>query len=213
MLELLLDATCETVIMVMISTLSGIVLGLPVAVTLFTTSRFGLFENVIVNQLLGLAVNAIRSVPYIILMVVLIPLTRLLVGSSFGTVASTVPLSIAAIMLFCRTAEESLRNVPYGLVEAALAMGATRYQVIIKVIIPESLPSMVAGLTLVVISLIGFSAMAGAVGGGGLGDLGIRYGYQRYDFVVLLQVIIVLVVMVQGVQSLGDYCLAKKLRK
>ena len=212
MIELLLEATWQTILMVIISTAAGIVFGLPIAVLLFATARFSLFENLLINRLVGFTVNAIRSVPYIILMVVLIPFTRLVAGSSIGTVAATVPLSIAAIMLYCRIAEESLRTIPQGLIEAALSMGASRFQVIKKVVLAETLPSLIAGLTLVMISLVGFSAMAGAVGGGGLGDLGIRYGYQRYDLMVMLEVVGVLVAMVQGIQSLGD-ALVKKLSK
>lgn len=212
MFELLIEATWQTVLMVLISTIIGIIGGLPIAIALFATARLGLFENLLINRTVGLTVNAIRSIPYIILVVALIPFTRIITGSSIGTIAASVPLSIAAIMFFCRIAEESLRTVPNGLLEAALSMGATRFQVITKVVLPESLPSMISGLTLVMISLVGFSAMAGAVGGGGLGDLGIRYGYQRYDFVVMMEVIVILVLMVQGIQSTGDWA-AKKLRK
>lgn len=212
MISLLSQATGETILMVMISSLAGILLGLPLGVLLFTTDKHGLFQNKWVNMISGFLVNAIRSIPYIILVVSIIPLTRLITGTSIGTAAASVPLSIAAIMLYCRMVEDALRQLPKGLIEAAHSMGASRWQIITKVLIPESLPQLVSGLTLVVISLIGFSAMAGAVGGGGLGDVGIRYGYQRYNLVVIGEVVAILIVMVQIIQIIGD-SLVKKLRK
>lgn len=212
MISLLSQATGETILMVVISTLAGILLGLPLGVLLFTTDKHGLFQNRWVNTISGFLVNAIRSIPYIILVVSIIPLTRLITGTSIGTAAASVPLSIAAIMLYCRMVEDALRQLPKGLIEAAHSMGATRWQIITKVLIPESLPQLVSGLTLVVISLIGFSAMAGAVGGGGLGDVGIRYGYQRYNLVVIGEIVLILIVMVQIIQIIGD-SLVKKLRK
>lgn len=212
MTELLLQSTWETLLMVLISTISGVVLGLPLSVLLFVTDRYGFFENVTLNRAVGFAVNAIRSTPYIILMIALIPLTRLVTGSSIGTLAASVPLSVAAIMLICRIGEEAFRTVPKGLIEAAQSMGASPKQIIMKILLPESLPNLVAGFTLIIISLIGFSAMAGAVGGGGLGDLAIRYGYQRYNVTVVLEVVVILVLMVQAVQTLGDF-LVQKLRK
>lgn len=212
MIDLLKQATGETLLMVGISTMAGILVGLPLGVLLFTTDRHGLFHNVWINTISGFLVNAIRSIPYIILVVSIIPLTRLLTGTSIGTAAASVPLSIAAIMLYCRMVEDALRQLPTGLIEAAQSMGATRLQIITKVLIPESLPQLISGLTLVIISLIGFSAMAGAVGGGGLGDVGIRYGYQRYNLVVIGEVVVILIVMVQIIQIIGDF-LVKKLRK
>jgi len=212
MTELLLQSTWETLLMVGIATLAGIVLGIPLAVFLFTTDRFGLFESILLNRLVGFIVNAVRSIPYIILIVAIIPFTRLIVGSSIGSLAASVSLSVASIMLYCRIAEDAFRQVPKGLIEAAHSMGATRMQIISKVIIPEALPTLISGLTLIIISLIGFSAMAGAVGGGGLGDLGIRYGYQRYNLTVITEVVVILIVMVQAVQSLGNF-LSQKLRK
>lgn len=210
--EILLESTLETLIMLGVSTLVGIVIGLPLGVLLHITDRGGLSRNRTLNLSVGFIINGIRSIPYIILVIALIPVTRLLVGSSIGTMAASVPLSIAAIMLIVRIVEDSLRTVPYGLVEAALSMGATRMQIVCKILIPEALPGMVSGATLVIISLIGFSAMAGAVGGGGLGDLAIRYGYQRYNTEVIVEVVIILGVMVQLVQVTGDR-LSKKLRK
>jgi len=212
MTEILLESTLETFIMLGVSTLVGILLGLPLGVLLHMTDRGGLSSNRALNLGVGFIINGIRSIPYIILVIALIPLTRLLVGSSIGTMAASVPLSIAAVMLIVRIVEDSLRTVPYGLVEAALSMGATRMQIVRKILIPEALPGIVSGATLVIISLIGFSAMAGAVGGGGLGDLAIRYGYQRYNTEIIIEVVVILIVMVQLVQVAGDR-LSKKLRK
>ena len=212
MTEILLESTLETFIMLGVSTLVGILIGLPLGVLLHMTDRGGLSSNRALNLSVGFIINGIRSIPYIILVIALIPLTRLLVGSSIGTMAASVPLSIAAVMLIVRIVEDSLRTVPYGLVEAALSMGATRMQIVRKILIPEALPGIVSGTTLVIISLIGFSAMAGAVGGGGLGDLAIRYGYQRYNTEIIIEVVVILVVMVQIVQVAGDR-LSKKLRK
>ena len=212
MTEILLESTLETLIMLGISTLAGIALGLPLGVLLHMTDRGGLSSNRALHLGVGFIINGIRSIPYIILVIALIPMTRLLVGSSIGTMAASVPLSIAAIMLIVRIVEDTLRTVPYGLVEAALSMGATRMQIVWKILIPEALPGIISGTTLVIISLIGFSAMAGAVGGGGLGDLAIRYGYQRYNTMVIIEVVLILVVMVQLVQVFGDR-LSKRLRK
>ncbi len=212
MIDLLKQATGETVLMVGISTLAGVLLGLPLGILLFTTDKHGLFHNAWINMISGFLVNAIRSIPYIILVVSIIPLTRLLTGTSIGTAAASVPLSIASIMLYCRMVEDALRQLPVGLIEAAQSMGATRLQIITKVLIPEALPQLISGLTLVIISLIGFSAMAGAVGGGGLGDVGIRYGYQRYNLTVIGEVVVILIVMVQIIQIIGNF-LVKKLRK
>ncbi len=212
MIEMLLESTLETFIMLSVSTLVGILFGLPLGVLLHMTDRDGLSNNRVVHLSVGFLINGIRSIPYIILVIALIPLTRLLVGTSIGTMAASVPLSIASVMLIVRIVEDSLRTVPYGLIEAALSMGATRMQIVRKILIPEALPGIVSGATLVIISLIGFSAMAGAVGGGGLGDLAIRYGYQRYNTEIIIEVVLILVAMVQLVQVVGDR-LSKKLRK
>ena len=165
-----------------------------------------------VNSVLGAIVNATRSTPFIILMVAIIPLTRLLVGSSIGTTASIVPLTISAAPFIARIIESSLLEIDHGVIEAAQAMGASPMQIIRKVLLPEALHSIVLGITLAVIALIGYSAMAGTLGGGGLGDLAIRYGYQRFQMDVMLITVVVLIVMVQSIQSLGDY-FSKKLNK
>lgn len=212
MIDLLIQSIQETLLMVFISTMAGIVLGIPLSVFLYATDRHGFFHNPFLNKTVGFIVNAVRSTPYIILIVALIPFTRFITGTAIGTLAASVPLSIASIMLVCRMGEESFRTVPKGLIEAVQSMGATPLQIVRKVIIPESLPNLIAGFTLIIISLIGFSAMAGAVGGGGLGDLAIRYGYQRNNYQVVFYIVIILILFVQIIQSTGDY-LIKKLRK
>ena len=195
----------ETLIMVGISGAIGGAIGLPLGVVLHLTDRGGVLQNLVVNRVLGVIINAVRSTPFIILLVAVIPLTRLVVGSSIGTAAAVVPLTIAAAPFVARLVETALREVDRGLIEAAQAMGATTTQVVFKVLLPEAWPGIVAGITLTFVSLVGYSAMAGAIGGGGLGDLGIRYGYQRFLPDVMLAVVLILIVFVQLVQSFGDY--------
>lgn len=204
LIALLVDGLIETLVMVGISGGVAALFGIPLGVILILTDRGGILQNLVVNRVLGLIVNATRSTPFIILMVAIIPFTRLVVGTSIGTAAAIVPLTIAAIPFIARLVETALREVPAGLIEAAQAMGATPLQIVTKVLLPEALPGIVAGMTITLVSLIGYSAMAGAVGGGGLGDIGIRYGYQRFLPEVMLAVVLVLIVFVQGVQSLGD---------
>ena len=205
MIDLLLGATAETLVMILVSTSVGVVIGLPLSSLLFASDKGGLYDNPVLHKIAGFLINGIRSVPYIILVIALIPMTRFIAGSSIGTAAACVPLSIASIMLIARVGEEAFRTVGKGLIEAAQSMGASRPQIILKVVLPESLPTLIGGITLVIISLIGFSAMAGAVGGGGLGDLAIRYGYQRYQTDIVFQIVLILIVMVQAIQMLGDY--------
>lgn len=211
-LMLLPKALGETVYMVAVSMIVASAIGIPLGVLLLATGKNQVLELGIANKTLSAIVNCVRSIPFIILMVAIIPFTRLIVGSSIGTTAAIVPLIIASIPLIARLVETSLREVPYGLIEAALSMGATPYQIIRRVLLPEAMPSIVAQLTTVIIVLIGESAMAGAVGGGGLGDLAIRYGYQRFNPEVMLDTVIVLIVLVQVIQFLGNM-LAKKLNK
>lgn len=204
LIALLFDGLLETLVMVGVSGGIGALFGIPLGVILILTDRGGILQNLPVNRVLGLLINAARSTPFIILMVAIIPFTRLVAGTSIGTAAAIVPLTIAAIPFIARLVETALREVPPGLIEAADAMGATPLQIVVKVLLPEALPGIVAGLTITLVSLIGYSAMAGAVGGGGLGDIGIRYGYQRFLPEVMLAVVLVLIVFVQGVQSAGD---------
>lgn len=212
MIGLLLDGLWETLFMVGVAGLLAAIGGVPLGVILVTTSRGHILESRSFNRVLGLAVNAFRSTPFIILMIAIIPLTRLIVGSSIGTLAAIVPLTIAAVPFVARLAESSLREVDPGLVEAALAMGASPWQIVFKVLLPEAWPGIVAGITITLVNLVGYSAMAGAVGGGGLGDLGIRYGYQRFQPDVMVVVVVLLILLVQAVQSIGDW-LAARLNK
>ncbi|SOD96090.1 methionine ABC transporter permease [Caenispirillum bisanense] len=212
LVALLLEALKETAVMVAVSGALAALVGIPLGVVLVTTQRGHILQSLAVNRVLGAIVNAARSTPFIILMVAIIPLTRMIVGTSIGTAAAIVPLSLAAIPFAARLVETSLREVDTGLIEAAQAMGASPRQIILKVLLPEAWPGIIAGLTITLVSLIGYSAMAGAVGGGGLGDLGIRYGYQRFQPEVMLAVVVVLIVLVQAVQTAGDM-LARKLNK
>jgi D-methionine transport system permease protein len=212
MIMLLFKALGETVYMVAVSMLIATIIGVPLGVLLHTTEKGGVLAAPVLNKAISSVVNAVRSIPFIILMVAIIPFTRLIVGSAIGTTAAMVPLVIASIPFIGRQVETSLKEVPFGLIEAAQSMGASPMQIIWKVLLPESMPSIVAQLTTVVIVLVGESAMAGAIGGGGLGDLAIRYGYQRFRPEVMLATVVILIVLVQLVQLLGG-ALAKKLDK
>ena len=205
LIPILWEATLQTIYMVVVSGLIGTVLGLPLGVFLATSKRGELLSAPVTNSALGLVVNALRSIPFIILVVAIIPFTRMIAGTSIGTTAAIVPLTLAAAPFIARIVETAIREVEGGLIEAARAMGATPGQIITKVLLPEALPGIVLGLTLAIVSLIGYSAMVGAVGGEGLGDLGIRYGYQRFMPDVMLAVVVILIVLVQGVQSLGEW--------
>ena len=209
MLELFADSLGETLLMVGISGVAAALFGIPLGVLLRLTDQGGVLQNTHVNRLVGGVVNAVRSTPFIILLVAIIPFTRLVTGSSIGTAAAVVPLTLAAAPFIARLVEASLREVDHGLVEAAQAMGATTRQIVFKVLLPEALPGIVAGFTITLVSLTGYSAMAGAIGGGGLGDLGIRYGYQRFLPEIMLAVVVVLVAFVQLVQSLGDWAVRR----
>lgn len=211
-IRLILQSTADTLVMVAVAAGIGTLLGLPLGVFLATSRRGELFAAPAVNAVLGVLVNATRSTPFIILVVAIIPFTRLIAGTSIGTTAAIVPLTVAATPFIARLIEGAIREVDGGLVEAARAMGATPLQIVRKVLVPEALPAITLGLTLAIVSLIGFSAMVGAVGGGGLGDLGIRYGYQRFMPDVMAAVVAVLIVLVQTVQSIGDR-LARRLNK
>ena len=206
------SATRDTVVMVAIAIALGTAIGLPVGVFLATSKRGELLALPAANIVLGAIVNAARSTPFIILVVAIIPLTRLLVGTSIGTAAAIVPLTLAVAPFIARMVESAIREVEPGLIEAARAFGATPFQIIRKVLIAEALPAIVLGLTLATVSLIGYSAMVGVVGGGGLGDVGVRYGYQRFMPDVMVTVVIILILLVQGVQSAGDR-IAKSLNK
>ena len=205
LIPILWESTLQTLYMVAMATLLGTLIGAPLGIFLATSRRGELLSAPVANTLLGLAVNAARSTPFIILVVAIIPLTRLIAGTSIGTTAAIVPLTIASAPFIARLIETAIREVDAGLIEAARAMGAAPFQIVRKVLIPEAMPGIILGLTLAVVSLIGYSAMVGAVGGGGLGDLGIRYGYQRFMPEVMLAVVVILILLVQAVQSCGEW--------
>jgi D-methionine transport system permease protein len=209
---LLVKALFETLHMVAVSGLLGTAFGLPIGVLLAVTGRGELLQNLVFNRVVGAIVNMTRSTPFIILVVAIIPFTRLVAGTSIGTNAAIVPLTVAATPFIARIVEGAVREVDRGLIEAAQAMGATPFQIIRKVLLPEALPAIALGLTLSAVSLVGYSAMVGAVGGGGLGDLGIRYGYQRFLPEAMLAVVLVLIVLVQAIQTTGDY-IARRVNK
>lgn len=201
---LIVRATGQTLQMVAGAAIIGSLIGIPLGVFLATSQKGELFAAPVANKVLGAIVNATRSTPFIILVVAIIPFTRLVAGTSIGTTAAIVPLTIATIPFVARLVEASIREVDPGLIETARAMGATPMQIVWKVLLAEARPGITLALTLTVVSLIGYSAMVGAVGGGGLGDLGIRYGYQRFMPDVMLAVVVVLIVLVQLIQSIGD---------
>jgi D-methionine transport system permease protein len=199
----------ETLLMVGLSGLLGAAAGIPLGVFLRLTDRGGVLAQPALNRTVGGLVNAVRSTPFIILLVAVIPFTRLVTGSSIGTAAAVVPLTLAAAPFVARLVESALREVDAGLVEAAQAMGASTSQIVFKVLLPEALPGIAAAFTITLVSLTGYSAMAGAIGGGGLGDLGIRYGYQRFLPELMAAVVLVLILFVQAVQSLGDWAVRR----
>ena len=198
-------ACIDTLLMLGGSLALTVLIGLPLGVLLYLTGRGQLRASPALYGVLSLVVNVVRSIPFIILVVAIIPFTRMIAGTSIGTTAAIVPLTLAAAPFIARIVETAIREVEGGLIEAARAMGATPGQIIAKVLLPEALPGIVLGLTLAIVSLIGYSAMVGAVGGEGLGDLGIRYVYQRFMPDVMLAVVVILIVLVQGVQSLGEW--------
>ena len=203
-INLLITGTLDTLQMTIISTVMAMLLGIPLGVVLVVTSKGHILENVALNKVLGAIVNATRSVPFIILMVAIIPFTRMVVGTSIGTTAACVPLTIAAIPFLARLVETSIKDINFGVIEAAQSMGASPLQIIWKVLLPEALPTIIDNVTVLIVNLIGYSAMAGAIGGGGLGDIAIRYGYQRFQADIMIATIIILIILVQVVQMIGD---------
>lgn len=209
LINLLFGSLLDTLLMVSVASLIAVAVGIPLGVMLRVTARGAMLQNLSFNATLGGIVNATRSIPFVILMVAILPFTRLVAQTSIGTTAAIVPLSVAAIPFMARIAENALREVDPGLITAARAMGASPMQIILKVLLPEAWPGLVAAIVVTIVSLIGYSAMAGAIGGGGLGDLAIRYGYQRFQNDVMIAVVLVLIVMVQAVQSFGDWLVRK----
>lgn len=204
MLSMLWDATLDTLTMVSLGTVLATIIGLPLGILLATTAPNHILEQTLLHRVLGGLVNIGRSIPFIILMVAIIPFTRLVVGSSIGTTAAVVPLTVAAIPFVARLIDGAFKEVDAGVIEAAESMGASPPEIIFKVMIPEALPALILAVTLTAVNLVGYSAMAGAIGGGGLGDLAIRYGYQRFRGDIMLQTVVILVIVVQGIQMLGD---------
>lgn len=198
------EATIETLAMVFFSTIFSMVIGLPLGILLCVTDpQTGIMPKPVLFQILTRIVNVLRSFPFIILMILLFPLSKIIIGTSIGTAATIVPLSIAAAPFVARIVETALKEVEPGVVQAAKAMGSTNLQIIFKVLLPEAMPSLVSGITLTIINLIGYSAMAGAIGGGGLGDLAIRYGYQRFRTDVMIAAVVVILVLVELIQVIG----------
>ena len=212
LIALLTPSLFETLYMVFTSILFTILFGLPLGIILIITSQDHIFPNQFLNNVLSYGINVMRSLPFIILMIFIIPFTRMVVGTSIGTSAAIVPLVVAATPFFARIVESALREVDWGVVEAAIAMGATPMQIIVKVLLPEAMASLVLGVTITLINIISFSAMAGVVGGGGLGDLAVRYGYHRFQTDVMLATVVVLIILVQFIQTAGNR-IAKQINK
>lgn len=210
--EILLPALWETVYMVLVSTIFSVILGFIPAIILIITAKDGLKPNKVIYKTLDFIINILRSFPFIILMIAIFPITKLIVGKTIGTTAAIVPLTIAAAPFAARVIESSLKEVDIGIVEAAKSFGASTSQIIFKVMLVEAYPSIVMGITLTVISIVGYSAMAGAIGGGGLGDVAIKYGYYRFKTDIMIYTVIILIVIVQLFQSLGNL-IYKKLNK
>ncbi|MDH1170406.1 methionine ABC transporter permease [Pantoea agglomerans] len=202
--ELLLNATGETLYMVLLAALFTVAIGLPVGVLLFLTRPKGILPNRAISLLLNTLVNTGRALPFVVLLIALIPFTRLLVGTTLGSTAAIVPITLGAFPFYARIVENALDEVDRGRIEAVVSMGGTLWHIVSRVLLPEALPALVAGITLTIVMLIGFSAMAGVVGGGGLGDLAIRYGYQRFDNQIMAATIVVLLALVMLIQKLGD---------
>lgn len=212
MTDLVVSATLETFYMVFFSTLFSIILGLPIGILLVITEKGGIWEKPLLYKILDGIINILRSFPFIILMILIFPLSKLLVGKTIGTTAAIVPLSIAAAPFVARVMQSSLLEVDKGIIESSLSMGASSSEIIGKVLLPEALPSIVLGITLTIINIIGYSAMAGAIGAGGLGDLAIRFGLYRFQTDVMAISVIVIIILVQGVQFIGNR-LAVKINK
>ena len=198
-------STLETLYMVFFSTIFSMVIGFPIGILLVVTKEGNILERPTLNKILEVCINTLRSFPFIILMICLFPLSRIIVGTTIGSTAAIVPLSISAAPFVARMVEGALNEIDKGLIEAASSMGANNRTIIFKVMIPETLPHLIHGLTVTVISLIGYSAMAGTIGAGGLGDLAIRFGYQRFKTDIMIYSVIVIIVLVQLIQSFGNY--------
>lgn len=209
MAELVIPSLFETLYMVFFSTVFSLLIGFPLGILLVITEKDSIWEKPKINKALGSIINVMRSIPFIILMILAFPIAKLIVGTKIGTTATIVPLSISATPFVARIMEGSLKEIDKGVIESSLAMGATVPQIVGKVLIPESLPSIVSGITLTIINIIGYSAMAGAIGGGGLGDLAVRFGLYKWQKDVMIVALVVIIVLVQGIQLLGNYITSK----
>lgn len=212
MIDLFLPSILETIYMVFFSTVFSLLFGFPLGIILTVTEENAILENLLFNKFLGSIINLLRSLPFIILMILVFPLSEWILGSSIGTTATIIPLSISATPFVARVIESSLKEVDKGIIDASISMGATNLQIIFHIIIPEALPSIVSSITLTIINLIGYSAMAGAIGGGGLGNLAIRYGLYRFETDIMIVSLILIIILVQSVQLLGSF-LSRKLNK
>ncbi len=204
MADLIIPALIETLYMVFFSTVFSLILGFPLGVLLVITEKNSIWEKRTLNSILNGIINILRSFPFIILMILLFPLSKIIIGKTIGTTATIVPLSIAAAPFVARIIEGSLKEVDKGIIESSLAMGASVPQIVFKVLIPESMPSLILGITTTIINIIGYSAMAGAIGGGGLGDVAIRYGLYRFQTDVMIVAVITIIIIVQGIQFIGN---------
>ncbi|AXX92672.1 methionine ABC transporter permease [Malaciobacter molluscorum LMG 25693] len=205
MIDILLPAIWETLYMSLVSTFIAVVIGFFTAIILIMTQKDGLTPNIKLYRVLDVLINTLRSFPFIILMIVLFPVTKMIVGKSIGTTAAIVPLTIGAAPFIARLIESALKEVDAGVIEAAKSFGAGNFQIVFKIMFIEALPGIISAITLTLITVIGFSAMAGAVGGGGLGDVAIKFGYYRFQTDIMLYTVLILIVLVQFFQSLGDY--------
>ena len=210
--SMILDSTLETLYMVFFSTLFSLIMGFPIGILLVITKEGNILEKPRLNKILEMIINTLRSFPFIILMICLFPLSRIIVGTTIGSTAAIVPLSISAAPFVARMIEGALNEVDRGLIEASSSMGASNSTIILKVMIPETMPHIIHGITVTVISLIGFSAMAGTIGAGGLGDLAIRFGYQRFKTDIMIYSVIVIILLVQVLQSFGNYLVYRSKR-
>jgi D-methionine transport system permease protein len=206
-------STLQTLLMVVLSTFFALLIGFPLGILLNTTNKFGITPHPVFNAILSRIIDVLRSFPFVILMIVLLPFTRFVLGTAIGTAATIIPLSVAAAPFVARITETSLNEVDPGMIQAARAMGSTNWQIIYKVLIPEAMPSVISGITLTIINLIGYSAMAGTLGGGGLGDLAIRYGYQRFRTGIMIAAVIVIIILVAVIQFVGTKIVNKMMSK
>lgn len=205
LLKMLLNGTKETLYMVSISSIIALILGIPIGISLVVTDKGGIYPLIKVNKVIGIFINIIRSMPEMILIIILLPLAKLIVGTTLGANAAIISISIGLAPLIARIIENSLKEIEFGKIEAAEAMGATSFEIITKVLIPEALPSIIRGITIAIIGIVGFTAIAGAIGAGGLGSLAIRFGYQRFRTDILIGTVLILLVVVQLLQFIGDF--------